>query len=42
MIPEKTVVELINKHSNLEKDLASGEIDKKKICRKIKRIFGSK
>ena len=36
MIPEKTVVELINKHSNLEKDLASGEIDKKKFAEKSK------
>ena len=34
MIPEKTVEELINKHSNLEKDLASGEIDKKKFAEK--------
>ena len=29
MIPEKTIEELINKHSILEKDLSSGEIDKK-------------
>ncbi len=36
MIPEKTVLELINKHSNLEKDLASGEIDKKKFAEKSK------
>ncbi len=36
MIPEKTVAELINKHSNLEKDLASGEIDKKKFAEKSK------
>ena len=36
MIPEKTVLELINKHTNLEKDLASGEIDKKKFAEKSK------
>ena len=29
MIPQKTVKELINKHSILEKELSSGEIDKK-------------
>jgi peptide chain release factor 1 len=29
MIPNKTVEELINKHSMLEKDLASGKVDKK-------------
>ena len=39
MIPQKTIEELITKHSILEKDLSSGSIDKKIICRKIKRIF---
>jgi len=29
MIPAKTIEELILKHSTLEKDLSSGEIDKK-------------
>jgi len=29
MIPIKTIEELISKHSTLEKDLSSGEIDKK-------------
>ncbi len=28
MIPAKTIEELILKHSTLEKDLSSGEIDK--------------
>ena len=31
MIPTKTVEELILKHSTLEKDLSSGEIDKKEL-----------
>ena len=35
MIPEKTIEELISRHSSLEKDLASGKIDKKTLCRKI-------
>ena len=30
MIPNKTIQELIDKHSKLESDLSSGEIDKKK------------
>ena len=29
MIPQKTIEELINKHSILEKDLSEGRIDKK-------------
>ena len=29
MIPIKTIEELIGKHSDLERDLSSGEIDKK-------------
>ena len=36
MIPQKTIEELINKHSILEKDLSSGEIDKKKFAEKSK------
>ena len=36
MIPIKTIEELILKHSNLEKDLSSGEIDKKLFAEKSK------
>ena len=36
MIPIKTVEELINKHSLLEKDLSSGKIDKKLFAEKSK------
>ena len=36
MIPKKTIEELINKHSILEKELSSGEIDKKKFAEKSK------
>ena len=36
MIPQKTIEELINKHLNLEKDLSSGEIDKKLFAEKSK------
>jgi peptide chain release factor 1 len=36
MIPLKTVEELISKHSFLEKDLSSGEIDKKLFAEKSK------
>ena len=36
MIPQKTIEELINKHSELEKDLASGSIDKKLFAEKSK------
>jgi peptide chain release factor 1 len=36
MIPHKTIEEIINKHSNLEKDLASGKIDKKLFAEKSK------
>ena len=36
MIPSKTIEELISKHSNLEKDLSSGEIDKKLFAEKSK------
>ena len=36
MIPQKTIEELINKHSNLEKDLSSGKVDKKLFAEKSK------
>ena len=36
MIPQKTVEELIKKHSSLEKDLSSGNIDKKIFAEKSK------
>ena len=36
MIPPKTIEELILKHSTLEKDLSSGEIDKKLFAEKSK------
>ena len=36
MIPEKTIEELISRHSLLEKDLASGKIDKKHFAEKSK------
>ena len=36
MIPAKTIEELILKHSKLEKDLSSGEIDKKLFAEKSK------
>jgi peptide chain release factor 1 len=36
MIPQKTIEDLINKHLNLEKDLSSEEIDKKKFAEKSK------
>ena len=36
MIPHKTIEELINKHSILEKDLSSGKIDKKLFAEKSK------
>ncbi len=36
MIPQKTIREIINKHSILEKDLASGKIDKKLYAEKSK------
>ena len=34
MIPKKTIEELIKKHLILEKDLSTGEIDKKKFAEK--------
>ncbi|MDA9758722.1 peptide chain release factor 1 [Candidatus Pelagibacter sp.] len=36
MIPEKTIEELIARHSSLEKDLASGKVDKKLFAEKSK------
>ena len=36
MIPQKTIEELINKHSILEKDLSSGKIDKNLFAEKSK------
>ena len=36
MIPQKTIEELINKHSTLEKDLSSGKMDKKLFAEKSK------
>ena len=36
MIPKKTIEELLTKHSSLEKDLSSGEIDKKNFAEKSK------
>lgn len=36
MIPQKTIEELINKHSILEKDLSSGKVDKKIFAEKSK------
>ena len=36
MIPIKTIEELIFKHSTLEKDLSSGNIDKKLFAEKSK------
>jgi len=36
MIPHKTIEDLINKHSSLEKDLSSGKIDKKLFAEKSK------
>ena len=36
MIPQKTIEELIDKHSTLEKDLSSGNLDKKLFAEKSK------
>ena len=36
MIPLKTIEDLIKKHSSLEKDLSSGELDKKLFAEKSK------
>ena len=39
MIPKKTIEELLTKHSSLEKDLSSGEIDKKILQKNQKNIL---
>jgi peptide chain release factor 1 len=36
MVPIKKVEDLINKHSNLEKELSSGNVDKKLFAKKSK------
>ena len=36
MIPQNTVKDLISRHSALEKELSSGEIEKKKFAEKSK------
>ena len=36
MIPQKTIEDLIIKHSNLEKDLSSSELSKKQFAEKSK------
>ena len=36
MIPHKTIQDLINKHSTLEKDLSTGKLDKKLFAEKSK------
>ena len=38
MIPVKTVNDLINKHTSLEKELSSGEIDKNSFAEKSKAV----
>ena len=40
MIPLKTIEDLIIKHSSLEKDLSSGELDKKLFAEKSKEYSG--
>ena len=39
MIPKKTIEDLINKHSLLEKELSSGNVDKKLFAEKSKEYF---
>ena len=36
MIPQKTIEDLLKKHNTLEKDLSSGNIDKKNFAEKSK------
>ena len=36
MIPKKNIDDLISKHSNLEKELSSGDLDKKLFAEKSK------
>ena len=38
MIPQKTIEELINRHSLIEKDLSSGKIEKKYLQKNLKNI----
>ena len=38
MIPKKNVEDLISKHSNLEKELASGELENKVFAENQKNI----
>ena len=39
MIPEKTIEELITRHSSLEKDLASGKVEKNRLQKNQKNIL---
>ena len=41
MIPKDKVQEIISRHDTLEKELSSGNIDKKHFAEKSKRIFKS-
>ena len=38
MIPQNTVKDLISRHSNLEKELSSGQLEKKKFAENQKSI----
>ena len=38
MIPSKTIEDLISRHSTLEKELSSGEVDKKLLPKNQKNI----
>ena len=40
MIPDKTINDLINKHANLERELSSGDVDKKFFAEKSKEYAG--
>ena len=39
MIPEKTISDLIIKHSTLEKELSTGEVDKKNLLISLKNML---
>ena len=39
MIPQKTIKDLINKHSDLEKDLSTGKIEKKSLQKNLRNIL---
>ena len=39
MIPQKTIKDLINKHSDLEKNLSTGKIEKKIFAEKSKEYY---